>query len=92
MELSILNRLHKHLLLNSCDSDQSSVTNLEIKAKPNAQASNTGAYSVGQTIQLNATGGSNYSWSGPDGFTSNISNPTKSNALSVFRSMVGFMS
>lgn len=32
------------------------------------------------TLQLNASGGTNYSWTGPNGFTSNQQNPTISNA------------
>jgi len=39
-------------------------------------ASNTGPYCPNQTIQLNATGGGTYAWSGPNGFTSNLQNPT----------------
>ena len=41
-----------------------------------ATASNTGPYCPGATIQLNATGGGNYSWSGPNGFTSTVQNPS----------------
>ena len=69
---------------NGCTSDPSvAVTGLEIKALPNALASNTGPYTVGQTIQLNVTGGTNYAWTGPNGFTSAIPNPTIPNALSA---------
>lgn len=32
------------------------------------------------TIQLNATGGTTYNWTGPNGFTSNLQNPTIPNA------------
>ncbi len=40
-------------------------------------ASNTGPYCVGSTIQLNATaGGTTYTWTGPNGFTSTQQNPT----------------
>lgn len=40
-------------------------------------ASNNGAYCEGQTIQLFATtGAAFYTWSGPNGFTSNLQNPT----------------
>lgn len=47
----------------------------------NATASNTGPYNVGQTIQLSGSGGSSYSWVGPNSFSSsnnpaNISNAT----------------
>lgn len=40
-----------------------------------ATASNSGPYTTGQTIQLSATGGSSYNWTGPNSFTS-TSNPT----------------
>ena len=39
-------------------------------------ASNTGPYCPGQTIQLNSAGGGTYSWTGPNGFTSTLQNPT----------------
>jgi Ig-like domain CHU_C associated len=39
-----------------------------------ATASNTGPYNVGQNIQLTATGGSSYVWTGPNSFSS-TSNP-----------------
>ncbi|MFT6503854.1 MAG: gliding motility-associated-like protein [Crocinitomicaceae bacterium] len=41
-----------------------------------AIASNTGAYCVGETIQLNGLGGVDYAWTGPNGFISNLQNPT----------------
>ncbi len=48
-------------------------------------ASNTGPYCPGATIQLNLQAvnlpvGATYSWSGPAGFSSNVSNPTIANA------------
>ena len=47
----------------------------------NITATNTGPYCAGQTIQLNATNGAtSYSWTGPNGFTSNLQNPTIPNA------------
>ncbi|MBA4852405.1 S-layer family protein [Emticicia sp. BO119] len=48
-----------------------------------ATASNTGPYTIGQTIQLNAAGGGSYRWSGPNNFASNIANSTIANALAV---------
>lgn len=40
-------------------------------------ATNTGPYCEGFTIQLNSTaGGITYAWTGPNGFTSNLQNPT----------------
>lgn len=35
------------------------------------------------TIQLNATGGTTYNWTGPNGFTSNLQNPTIPNATAA---------
>ena len=75
--------------VNGCTSDaSSSLTGLEIKAKPTAVASNTGPYTAGQNIVLNGTDGSgtspeSYAWTGPNGFTSSISNPTIANATSA---------
>jgi len=46
-------------------------------------ASNTGAYCQNATIQLNASGGGTYSWSGPNNFTSTLQNPTIANATAV---------
>jgi gliding motility-associated-like protein len=39
-------------------------------------ASNTGPYCVGATVQLSGTGGGTYAWTGPNGFTSSVQNPT----------------
>src|SRR5574343_172724 len=41
-----------------------------------ATATNTGPYCAGSTIQLNGGGGGTYSWTGPNGFTSTLQNPT----------------
>ena len=47
-------------------------------------ASNTGPYCVGQTINLSATNGaSSYAWTGPNGFTSNVQNPTIPNSTAL---------
>ncbi len=60
-------------------------TIIEVDANPTVTASNTGAYCVGGTISLNAAGAgaTDYAWSGPDGFTSSVSNPTIANAQLV---------
>ena len=47
----------------------------------NITASNGGPYCAGQTVTLSATAGATgYSWTGPNGFTSNLQNPTIPNA------------
>lgn len=47
-------------------------------------ASNTGPYCEGGTIQLNGSAGAaSYSWTGPNGFTSNVQNPTIPNATTA---------
>lgn len=38
-------------------------------------ASNAGPYCEGSTIQLNGSAGTTYSWTGPNGWTSNLQNP-----------------
>lgn len=49
----------------------------------NATASNTGDYCAGETVQLNASGGTDFSWTGPNGFTSNLQNPTIPNSTTA---------
>jgi hypothetical protein len=69
--------------IDGCVSEVSSLfAGLEIKVAPTAQASNGGPYIVGQTINLNASNGTNYSWTGPNNFTSLLSSPTIINATS----------
>lgn len=38
---------------------------------------------INSTVQLNATGGTTYNWTGPNGFTSNLQNPTIPNATAA---------
>lgn len=54
-----------------------------VNALPTIRASavpTAAAYSVGDTIKLQATGGTSYTWTGPVSFTSNQQNPTRTNA------------
>jgi gliding motility-associated-like protein len=43
---------------------------------PVITVTNTGPYCVTATIQLDATGGTTYAWTGPNGFSSALSNPS----------------
>jgi len=47
---------------------------------PTAIAENFGPFCIGNTIQLNASGGTSYSWTGPNGFTSTAQSPILINA------------
>lgn len=60
-----------------------SATTVVINPLPNAFASNNGPYCVGEDILLNATGGTSYAWTGPNGFTSSSQNPTITNSTTV---------
>ena len=58
----------------------SSTASTTITVLPLPSASNTGPYLVGQTISLNSTIGTSNTWSGPNSFTSSLSNPSIINA------------
>ena len=62
----------------ACAGANSSPATITVIALPSA--SNTGPYLVGQTISLNASAGTSYSWTGPNSFSSSVSNPTIVNA------------
>lgn len=57
------------------------IASFTIVAAPSA--SSTGPYCVGNTIQLNASSPSNYSWSGPNSFSNGTQNPTIAPATSA---------
>lgn len=59
---------------NGCTSAAS--INVTINASPTVTISNTSPVCTGAAVQLTATGGSTYAWSGPSGFTANIANPS----------------
>jgi len=59
----------------------SASTNVAINPAPTADASNTGPYCEGETIELNlTTNGTSFSWIGPANFTSNLQNPSIPNS------------
>ncbi len=59
---------------NGCSA--SAETTVVVYANPTASASNSGPYCVGETIELSATGGTSYAWTGPAGFSSTLPDPT----------------
>ncbi|GIV40885.1 MAG: hypothetical protein KatS3mg034_0195 [Vicingaceae bacterium] len=63
---------------NGCSN--SATTNVTINPLPNPTASSNSPICAGQTLNLSATGGVSYSWTGPNGFSSNSQNPSIPNA------------
>lgn len=64
--------------VNGCPSANATTT-VTVNSPPSAPtASNNGPLCVGDNLQLNATtiSGASYSWTGPNGFTSSLQNPT----------------
>jgi gliding motility-associated-like protein len=59
--------------LNGCTSVNSTTVTVTTAT---ANASNTGPYCAGTTIQLNTPAASSYTWSGPAGFSSSLQNPS----------------
>ncbi|HPF00841.1 MAG TPA: gliding motility-associated C-terminal domain-containing protein [Bacteroidales bacterium] len=53
----------------------SETTNVIINDIPVATANNNGPYCSGETVNLSASGGLSYAWSGPAGFSSSAANP-----------------
>ncbi len=52
---------------------------IRVNAKPTTSASNSGPVCEGQTVALNATGGSQYTWAGPNSFSAAMASPTINN-------------
>ncbi|MFO7880243.1 MAG: PKD domain-containing protein [Bacteroidales bacterium] len=63
----------------------SATTEAEVNANPTVSAANAGPYCAGEDIQLTATGsgGSDYSWTGPEGFSSTAEDPTIASATTA---------
>jgi gliding motility-associated-like protein len=63
---------------NGCTAN--ATANLTVNALPNATANATPAVvCAGQNVNLSASGGTSYSWTGPNGFSSTLQNPTLNN-------------
>ena len=67
--------------LTSCTVTKKTI--VKVNALPIATAGSNSPVCQGNTINLTSSGGTEYSWSGPDGFTSNIQNPSIPNATPV---------
>jgi hypothetical protein len=73
------------ITVNGCTSAAGS-TSVVVNALPaTPTASNTGPYCAGGTISLSTptVGGATYAWTGPNGFTSALQNPTRTNATTA---------
>jgi gliding motility-associated-like protein len=57
----------------------SAVLTINVNDKPNPIAINGGAVCAGGNIQLNVNQGISFQWTGPNGFNSNLQNPTITN-------------
>jgi gliding motility-associated-like protein len=55
-------------------------TVVKINASPIATAGSNSPVCLGNTINLTSSGGTSYTWSGPNGFTSSIQNPSIPNS------------
>ncbi|MFC2082459.1 Ig-like domain-containing protein [Candidatus Bipolaricaulota bacterium] len=71
------------LTVTSGSATSSSTKTVLVRPNPDSSAANTGPYCAGDTIQLSASGGVTYSWTGPNGFASTDQNPTIADAASV---------
>ncbi len=55
-------------------------TNVTVNPLPTLTAGNNGPICTGATLNLTSSGGTGYTWSGPNGFTNNTQNPSITNA------------
>ncbi|MNK09044.1 PKD domain protein [compost metagenome] len=73
--------------INGCQSNSASTTVI-VHALPVANAANSGPYCTGAPIQLigttTSTGTVTYSWSGPNGYTSTVQNPSNATAAGSY--------
>ncbi|MFN8358113.1 MAG: T9SS type A sorting domain-containing protein [Spirosomataceae bacterium] len=65
---------------NGSNCTSTATINVVVNTSPVASALSNSPVCAGASIGLSATGGDNYSWAGPSGFSSTLSNPTRTNA------------
>lgn len=69
-----------HVIINyACGFSNSDDVTVSLATPPNATASSNSPLCEGETLILNATGGTSYAWSGPLGFSSGLQNPNIDN-------------
>lgn len=61
---------------NSCGNGSSSNIAVTVNPLPEATASGNSPVCINETINLSALGGVNYSWTGPDSYSSTLQNPS----------------
>ncbi len=78
--------------INGCQSAPATTT-ITINPIPVASVSNTGPYCMGDAINLNgsttSTGTVTYSWTGPNGYTSNVQNPSDATLAGSYQLVIG---
>ncbi len=74
--------------VNGCSNTASSITAVTVYSSPTVMAGNNGPLCEDETLNLTAngsggTGALSYSWTGEEGFTSNLQNPSIANILQI---------
>jgi hypothetical protein len=67
------------ITVTGCESAVRTLVTVKINPLPTPTAGSNSPVCVGQTLNLTSAGGNSYSWTGPNGFTSNQQNPSISN-------------
>jgi gliding motility-associated-like protein len=66
-----------------CGNRQTLTKTIYVRPLPTINTNNPVSVCTGQTLNLNAGGGSVYSWTGPNSFTSNLQNPAIPNVSAI---------
>ncbi|HYV92054.1 MAG TPA: T9SS type A sorting domain-containing protein [Chitinophagales bacterium] len=71
------------IVTNSSGCTSTAITTVTVNAKPTATVSGNSSVVGGTTLNLASNGGTAYWWSGPNGFSSSLQNPTVINVAAV---------
>jgi hypothetical protein len=63
-----------------CTNDMTGIADLLVNPLPVVTVGSNSPICAGQALNLTATGGTSYAWSGPGGYVSAVQNPTRANA------------